>query len=230
MNPVLEFACTDETLEKLEAALADAPEILSYQRLVALLPLAWQLRQRDTTRALLLADEAEACFALSDLAAGERLSIAARLCLIRAEAKWLFGELEEGAALAENALRDFTACNDAIGCADVHWLLAHIALDQGAPARPDTELAAMAASAQANDPVRLTVAQARRAIFAAYHDLGGGFFCRHRNAQRRVRRCHPALWHLPHASTGYGANPAGNLRRNQPRQQFQHPQRPPRRA
>ena len=171
MNPVLEFACTEETLEKLEAALADAPEILSYQRLVALLPLAWQLRQRNTTRALALVDESEACFALSDLAAGERLSIAARLCLIRAEAKWLFGELEEGAALAENALRDFTACNDAIGCADVHWLLAHIALDQGAPARPDTELAAMAVSAQANDPVRLTVAQARRAIFAAYHDV-----------------------------------------------------------
>ncbi len=171
MNPWPEFACTSEALEQLEAALAGAPSASGRQRLAALLPLAWQLRQRDTTRALALADQAEACFAVTDLAADERLGMAARLCLIRGEAKWLFGELDAGATLAGNAARDFAACNDRIGCADAHWLQAQIALDQGDPARLDTELVAMAASAAAVDPVRVTVAQARLAIFTAFRDL-----------------------------------------------------------
>jgi signal transduction histidine kinase len=171
MNPMLEFACTEEALEKLEAALVDVPSAPREQRLAALLPLAWQLRQRDTTRALLLADEAEACLAVSGLATGERLGMVARLSLIRGEAKWLFGELDVGAALAGNALHDFAACNDTIGCADGHSLLAHIAHDQGDPARRDTELVAMVASVEATDPVRVAIAKAWLARNAAFRDV-----------------------------------------------------------
>jgi signal transduction histidine kinase/tetratricopeptide (TPR) repeat protein len=171
MNPLPEFACTDEALEKLEAALTDAPQAPCVQRLASLLPVAWQLRQRDTTRALLLADEAEACLAVTDLAAGERLGMAARLSVIRGEAKALQGELDVGAALAGDALRDFAACNDAIGCADAHWLQALIALDQGDPERRDTELVAMEASARIDDPVRFVVAKAWRARNAAFRDV-----------------------------------------------------------
>ena len=171
MNPVPEFACSAEALDKLEAALAEAPQVPSQPRLAALLPLAWQLRQRDTTRALALADQAEACLAVTDLAADARLGIAARLCLIRGEASWLRGQSDAGAALAASALRDFTACNDAIGCADVHWLLAYIAYDQGDPARWDTELAAMAACAESADPERVTIAQAWRAVLVAFRDI-----------------------------------------------------------
>jgi signal transduction histidine kinase/tetratricopeptide (TPR) repeat protein len=170
MNPVLEFACTDEALKKLEAALADAPQVPSRQRLAALLPLAWQLRQRDTTRALALADEVEACFAVTDLSTNERLCMAARLGLVRGVIKSLFGEFDAGAALVENALRDFISCNDAIGCADAHWLLAHIAHDRGDPTRRDTELVAMEASAH-DDPVRVTVAHGRLARNAAFRDV-----------------------------------------------------------
>jgi signal transduction histidine kinase/tetratricopeptide (TPR) repeat protein len=171
MNLMLEFACTDEALEKLEAALVGAPQVPSHQRLVALLPLAWQLRQRDTTRALALADEAEACFAVTDLTAGERLGMAARLNLVRCDAKAQLGELDVGIALAENALRSFATCKDAIGCADAHSLLAYIAHDQGNPSRRDAMLAAMADSAQADDPARVTIAQATLAMLTAYRDV-----------------------------------------------------------
>ena len=155
MKPVLEYAATSGALDKLEAALAGAPQVPGHQRLAALLPLAWHLRQRDTTRALLLADEAEASLAVTGLAAGERLGMAARLSLIRGEAKWLFSESDEGAALAANALRDFTACDDAIGCADAHWLLAYYAHGQGDPARRDIAIMPIVASVEAIDPVRV---------------------------------------------------------------------------
>jgi signal transduction histidine kinase/tetratricopeptide (TPR) repeat protein len=169
-NQVLEFACTSEALDKLEAALAGAPQVPGHQRLAALLPLAWHLRQRDTTRALLLADEAEASLAASGLVAGERLGMAARLSLIRGEAKWLFSESDEGAALAAHALRDFTACDDPIGCADAHWLLAYNAHGQGDPARRDMSTMTIITSVEAIDPVRVTIAKTSLAISAAYRD------------------------------------------------------------
>lgn len=171
MSPLLEFACADVTLAKLEVALVGAPQLANLQRLSALLPLAWQLRQRDTARALALADEAEACIAVTDLSASERLVMAAPLNLIRGEAKCWFGEFDAGADLAGTALRDFAACKDAIGCADAHCLLAHIARDQGDPARRDAELLAMAASVQTYDTVRLTIAQAWLARNAAFRDV-----------------------------------------------------------
>jgi signal transduction histidine kinase/tetratricopeptide (TPR) repeat protein len=168
MIPLLELACTDEALARLETALATAP---ANQRLAALLPLAWQLRQRDTARALALADEVEATLNAATVADGERQSIAARLMLIRGEAKSLFGELDAGMVLAESALCDFTTCFDAIGCADAHWLLTTIAHMQGDHVRRTTELVAMAAAAEGGDPVRVTVPQAALAIVDALSDV-----------------------------------------------------------
>ncbi len=171
MSQLLEFACTEEALEKLEATLASSAAKPSPQRLAALLPLAWQLRQRDTTRALLLADEVQTCLAVCNLSASERLSKSARLNLIRGEAKWLFGELAIAAELAANALHVFLSIADAIGCADAYFLQAQIAHDQGEPARTDATLLNMTASAQDNDPVRLTIAQAWRARYLAFRDV-----------------------------------------------------------
>ena len=178
MNPVPEFACTSEALEKLEAALAGAPKVANQQRLAALLPMAWQLRQRDTARALALTDQAQTCHdaistaKLSDTTLPDdwQPRIQARLLLIRAEAKFLYGELEASSALADDALRDFSACNDRIGCADAYWLSAFIAGGQGDAARRDAKFAA-ASAAQEQDPVRRTMAQAMFAFTTALRDM-----------------------------------------------------------
>jgi signal transduction histidine kinase len=170
MNPVLEFASTSDALARLEATLAGAPQLPGPQRLAALVPLAWQLRQRDTARALALADEAEGCLASTGLADGEQLSIKARLLLIRAEASLLFGNLEAAPVLAEQALHDFSACKDPIGCADAHWLLAFIFGGQGNVVCRDTEIAA-AVTAQDCDPVRRVAAQAMLSNMIALRDV-----------------------------------------------------------
>lgn len=172
--PILEFFATDDAVAVLEASLAAAK---GPERLPAMLALAWQMRQRDTRRALALADEAQTSLdtdpcmpaRLADETARRRCQ--ARLMLIRGEAKFLAGELDACAILGAKALLDFDACRDAIGCADAHWLQFSIAVGQGDTARADAELRAVAAAAQSADPVRVTMAHAALAARDAHHDV-----------------------------------------------------------
>src|SRR5438105_2105164 len=85
-NTFLEFFATDEAVAVLEANLQAAS---GKEYPWALVALAWQLRQRDTQRALTLADEAEAQLAGAGLSNNETKRIAARLELIRGEGRWL---------------------------------------------------------------------------------------------------------------------------------------------
>ena len=166
----MEFYATDEAVGRLEASLAMAQ---GSGRLPALLMVAWQMRQRDTHRALALADAAQATLDTDPgLVMGDaQRQMHARLLLIRGEAKLLFGQLEVCAALCNTALQDFSACSDPIGCADAHWLQFFIAQNQGNASAADAALRAVAVQAQrGEDPVRATIALAALATRHVYRD------------------------------------------------------------
>jgi PAS domain S-box-containing protein len=173
--PILDFFATDDAVVLLEASLAAAK---GPERGPAMIALAWQMRQRDTRKAMALADEAQTSLDTSPSVSTRlvdefaRRRLQARLMLIRGEAEFLSGELDASAVLAANALQDFAACFDAIGCADAHWLQYLIASGQGDAVRQEAELGAAAAAAQSHDPVRVTVAHAALAFRAVYQDVG----------------------------------------------------------
>jgi len=169
MIQTLELFATDDAVALLEAALQAAT---GGERLPALIAVAWQMRQRDTQRALALVDEAQASLAASTtLSDNARRGLQARLMLIRGEAKFLSGELDAGTVLAGNALQDFAACFDAIGCADAQWLQYLIVIGQGHVVRAVAELEAVIAATQHSDPVRVTIARAALAAGAVYRDV-----------------------------------------------------------
>lgn len=176
MTAPLDFFATDDAVALLEASLQATQ---GAERVRALVAVAWQLRQRDTRRAMALADEADAGLASAGLPAAEQAGLRARLQLIRGEAKWLFGEIAASKALADSALHGFASLveingsvhDGALGCADAHWLLAWLAIDLGDGARIGAELEAMIAAAVDRDPVRATVAQAALARHEAFSDV-----------------------------------------------------------
>ncbi len=200
MNAPLEFFATDDAVALLEASLLAAR---GAERLHALVALAWQMRQRDTRRALALADEADAGLASARLPDTDQACLKARLQLIRGEAKWLFGEIDASRALAESALHGFGTLGDingpvpdgALGCADAHWLLAWLAIDQGDGARIGTELESMSAAAIGRDPVRATVVQAALARHAAFSDVAaakekwGAYFAQQSGSLHPAAQC-----------------------------------------
>jgi len=138
------------------------------ERLPALLPLAWHLRQRDSLRAMALADEAELLLAQ----AGGDARAAGRLRLLRAEVAWLMGELESARSQADAALHALRELGDDAGCADAHWLRAWIAVDHGDHVYRDAELAECARAARAaGDGEREAIADAASARWAVLRDI-----------------------------------------------------------
>jgi diguanylate cyclase (GGDEF)-like protein len=119
---------SNEEVASLEAALQSL-DGAAY--LHALVSLAWHLRQRDTKRALALADEAAALLADSGVRKGESIGIEARLHLVRGEAKWLHAELDDAERHAQQALRLFGGLSDYAGSADACGLLGWIASERG---------------------------------------------------------------------------------------------------
>ena len=164
----MELFTVDENVAKWESAL---PALRGIDRLPILLPLAWHLRQRDTERALALADEATTMLADAPLSEHDRESLAARMNLVRAEGRWLAGELDTALAIAESVLSRFTALDHPAGRADSHWLLAWIAIDRGDHDAGDAGFAAAAAAAaEAGDNLRTLLAEAAIARWAVLRD------------------------------------------------------------
>ncbi|MEP7156724.1 MAG: EAL domain-containing protein [Betaproteobacteria bacterium] len=158
----------DDEVARCEAALLS----LRDGRAAASVELAWHLRQRDTRRALALADQAERELPLSRLSDRECKQLAARVALVRGEGHWLFAELDSAEAQANQALKEFTVLDDALGCADAHWLLGWIASDRGLSAHRDSEWTAMAVEAQrGGDSLRVDVADADLARWSAFTDV-----------------------------------------------------------
>ncbi len=133
--------------------------------------IAWHLRQRDSRRALALADEVESTLDEADYRDDV---VRARLALVRSEVHWLFADLDRALRDFEQAMALFAGCGDARGLSDAHWLRAWIASDQGEPERRDRELAASAtAAAAAGDGLRVELAEAALARCAVFRDLQG---------------------------------------------------------
>ena len=156
----------DEEVAGWEAQLAN---LQGQARVDLLLNLAWHQRQRNPARARTMALQAVPMAA--QLSAPARAQAEARLMLVEGEAKWLFGELDAAAALADQAMRLFDAHDDA-GCADAHWLRAWIEIDRGNSVEGDRALAAAAEAARrAGDSVRIDVFDAAAALLEVFRDL-----------------------------------------------------------
>jgi tetratricopeptide (TPR) repeat protein len=188
---MMEFFATNGEVARLETDLTQAG---GEARQPLLLALAWQLRERDTVRALQLADEVEAMPRGPDQTPEARQTVQLRLILIRGEAKWLAGEFEAASALAQQALAGYTELHYPPGCADAHWLLGWVAYDQGDMARADAAFYAMVIASANRDPVRMTLAQAALARNHIFRDLAsararwGTYF-----ADMKSSSMHPAL-------------------------------------
>lgn len=175
----MEIFVTNDEVAKWEDALGTLHGV---ERITLLVRLAWHLRQRDTRRALNMADEAE--ILLTHLAHSE-VTIAlttreislyqTRLLLVRGEARWLFSELDLAQQLAQSALSEFTRLEGAKGeqgCADAHYLLACVSMYRGDIPIVESELTQAIRNAEnGNDPIREISAQSFLAVQTALRNL-----------------------------------------------------------
>jgi signal transduction histidine kinase len=169
MAQLMEMYVLNEDVALLEAEL---PPLQGEARLDTLKLLAWHLRQRNTPRAVALADEAGILLSQVTHSPDAQQITLARLQLVHGEATWLYAQLDAAQALADIALTTFETRRDAIGCADAHWLRAMIAADRGDLQCCNTELDSSVAHARrANDRVREDIAEATLAQFAVFRDL-----------------------------------------------------------
>jgi signal transduction histidine kinase/tetratricopeptide (TPR) repeat protein len=136
-----------------------------------LLCLAWGLRQRDTRRALLLAEDVQGLLSSTGWSP-ERQSLArARLDLLRSEASLLAGALDDAKHSLQQALPVFQAQADAIGQADCHWQAHYLAADRGDAATLRSELRqALSFSERAGDSARALLFMANLARAEVFVD------------------------------------------------------------
>lgn len=163
----MEMFVTNDEVKQWECEL---PGLQGMELLEMQLRQAWHLRQRDTSRALQLADAAEQLLntLLPDYPAtdpgNEHLKLMqARLLLVRAEAAWLYGEFDKSEQLSKSALQlaaDSEASDAAKNLADAHYLLACIGLQKGEIPVVETEIGlAMQFARQAGDSMREIAAE-----------------------------------------------------------------------
>lgn len=165
---MMDFFAHDDDVAQLERALDTAA---TEDRLALKVELAWQLRQRDTARAVSLVEGVLAELSQPSLSPSASRLYMTRLQLVQGEAKWLFGEMAQARAFADSALSNANASDDALGAADAYWLLAFIAVDQGDMAAANAALEAIVQQAQGIDTARVTIAQAAIARSAVFRDV-----------------------------------------------------------
>lgn len=162
----MDMFTSDEEVARLEAEL---PQLHNTARLAVLLPLAWQLRQRDTARALSLIEQGRALLASEEIAHKQREAGHARLNLVQAEISWLYADLAIAEPLSVAALKSSIEAGDEIGAADAQWQLAWIASDRGHSAARDACLEACASHARnAGDVMRCDIAEAALARLSVW--------------------------------------------------------------
>jgi len=156
--------------EEVAAWTTALPTLRGTERLATLLKLAWHLRQRDTTRALALADEADALLR-GQASDADALCVRARLTLVRGEAKWLSGQLHVAMDLAQQAAATFEACADLAGVCDAALLQAAIADDRDDPVTGDSSVrAALEKTKTLADDERQPLLQLQLALADARYD------------------------------------------------------------
>lgn len=141
------------------------------ERLSVLLALAWQLRQRDCARALLLAQEAETGLRQVDVSDAARQAGMARLRLVRGELAWLFVDLVAAEDHATAAIASFEQLGDPVGAGDGKALLASVWLARGNAKRRDEYLEQASQDYRVGgDQVRFDANTARSLYYAAFRD------------------------------------------------------------
>ena len=164
----MELFIVNDDLAALELALAAAQGAAGIDLSVAC---AWHLRQRDCQRALALALQAETRLPQSGLSVQEQSRHLARMQLLRAEIKLLFGDSALAQDMALGCAAEFARLQDALGVGDCHWLQASIAVDRGNSLEVAQSVALAAAAYQeAGDPVRMAAAAARALVNASFRE------------------------------------------------------------
>ncbi|WP_179958097.1 sensor domain-containing diguanylate cyclase [Chitinimonas arctica] len=160
----MELFADDAVLATLEASLA-AEGVHSPADQVAL---AWHLRQRDTRRALTLADDVAARLGW---AAADNTCLLARLDLLRGEAALLFTRFDEAAGLIDTAQAAFESAGDLVGMGDCH-LTASLLANAGGDSQAHLARAgqALACYRQADDEIRQAIAAAWCELAEVYAD------------------------------------------------------------
>ena len=158
----------DRLIRQLDAG-AHPPDI----RLESLVTVAWYLRQRDNARACTLTVEARTLLAdQTSLPAKTTQQLLARLDLVDAETEWLLSNFERARDAARSAIASFTACDDPIGCADAHGILASVHASAGELLQRDQSLASAAEhAALGGDSQRVDYFEANRARYAVLRDV-----------------------------------------------------------
>ncbi|HEV2674435.1 MAG TPA: tetratricopeptide repeat-containing diguanylate cyclase [Aliidongia sp.] len=164
----MELYALDDEVSRHEAAL---PALAGADRLPTLEILAWYLRQRDSARAIALADEASAL--LHNTPADTRnLRVTARLELVRAEIAVLQCRFDEARARLARADAAFTAIDDPIGLGDsalvVHLL--HLSCGIAVGAHQNAEQARDHYS-RGHDALRRRIAETWILLMLAYRDV-----------------------------------------------------------
>ncbi|WP_374661945.1 diguanylate cyclase [Inhella sp.] len=137
------------------------------QRPSAVLTLAWQLRQRDSARALALCERLESGPVASASTRVER----ARRDLVVAECLWLRGSLDGAQQRLTDAHALLAEEPDDLTQGDAWWLAALMANGRGERAEADRLLDdALACHRRAADPLRVAADLALKAFCLAFHD------------------------------------------------------------
>ena len=164
----MELYALDDEVTQLEAAL---PAFVGVDRLATLVVLAWYLRQRDSTRAILLADEASGLLDAATPDAQVRRH-RARLHLVRAEIAVLQCRFDDAQAQVVRADALFAKLDDPIGLGDsalvVHLL--HLSCGIANGARESAERA-RDHYARSADALRHRVAESWLVLMLAYRDV-----------------------------------------------------------
>jgi diguanylate cyclase (GGDEF)-like protein len=162
----MDFFASDDDVSDIGVRLALAADAASATLLVEL---AWQLRQRDTRRAVTLAEQAERMSACLDGTDPECRRLMARIRLIRAEADWLDGRLDLAMHRASQAVADFLELQDGVAAGDGQWAMACIWHEQGAFDRRDACLSAAALAYGGGSDARRGELVALRIAYHALH-------------------------------------------------------------
>lgn len=136
-----------------------------------LVTLAWHLRQRDSQRAVALADQAHALLGPLDATKAECQMARARLHLVRAEVQMLSGDLDGAARLASSACELFDVLNDRVGLGDAYLLRFSIARYCGEREQADVHLGLASTQYRAaGDALRAAISDAHRLAYGAFQN------------------------------------------------------------
>jgi diguanylate cyclase (GGDEF)-like protein len=177
--------------------------------------LAWHLRERDSLRALRLAEGAARMLrnAGAAIPADKSASLAARLALARAEASALLFRIEDAEAALADARRHFDVSGDRIGLGDAGMVEAAIAIACGDSDRFERAFSdAVLQFSKTDDVVRLGVARAWSAYVMAYFDPAAAL-----DAAQRLRDEWQQPMPIPLLAVLCGAEAAALFWRDPPR-------------